>query len=175
LPINLTLVSQTRAWSYEFPMIEIILTILLSSVKFAMTFPLAVLQFNFGFLDTLLWTNAGGLIGIYFFAFLSEKVIAWWRGITWGKRRKPNKPVRDKRTFTRRNRRIVTIKQKYGLPGIALFTPLLLSIPVGAFLVVRYYRTSRVKFTWLIASNLFWSTVYTAFYIFWDGLLFKQA
>lgn len=150
-------------------MIEIILTIVLSSVKFAMVFPLVVLQFKFSFLETVLWTNLGGLAGVYFFAFLSEKLIAWWRRL-FGKK-KPS----GKRIFTRRNRRIVRIKQKYGLPGIALFTPVFLSIPLGAFLMVRYYRTSRIKLTLLIVSNLFWSCVYTAFYMFWDGLLFKQA
>ncbi len=43
-----------------------------------MTFPLAVMQFKFNFSETILWTNVGGILGIYFFAFLSEKLIAWW-------------------------------------------------------------------------------------------------
>jgi len=70
---------------------------------------------------------------------------------------------------------MVRIKNQYGLIGIALTTPLLLSIPVGVFLVVRYYRASRVKFLYLIASNVIWSLIYTAFYIFWEGMLFKKA
>ena len=52
-------------------MIQIILTILSSSVKFAMTFPLAIMQFKFNFVETILWTNVGGILGIYFFAYLS--------------------------------------------------------------------------------------------------------
>ncbi|MFO7668076.1 MAG: hypothetical protein R6W31_00310 [Bacteroidales bacterium] len=97
-------------------MIQIILTILSSSVKFAMTFPLAVMQFKFSFAETILWTNAGGILGIYFFAYLSDKLILWWQ-----------------RTFMKKNRRIIRIKQRYGLIGIALITPLLLSIPVGTY------------------------------------------
>ena len=58
--------------------------------------------------------------------------------------------------------------------GIALITPFLLSIPVGVFLVVRYYRTSKTKFLYLIAANLLWSVIYTGFYMFWDGLLLKK-
>lgn len=154
--------------------IEIILTILSSSVKFAMTFPLAVLQFKFTFLETILWTNLGGLAGIYFFAFLSERLIAWWKKVFRKRKAGRSGPVRDKKIITKKNRRIVRIKQKYGLPGIALTTPLLLSIPLGTFLVVRYYRTHRARFTYLIAANLFWSVVYTAFYTFWDGLLFTK-
>ena len=72
------------------------------------------------------------------------------------------------------NCRIVRIKQQYGLIGIAVSTPFLLSIPVGVFLVVRYYRSSSTKFLYLIASNLLWSVIYTAFFMFWDGLLFKK-
>lgn len=155
-------------------MIPIILTILSSTIKFAMTFPLAVMQFNFGFFETILWTNVGGIIGIYFFAFLSERVIAWWNRTFRKKRLASGKKNREKKIFTKNNRRIIRIKQRYGLIGIAATTPFLLSIPVGTFLVVRYYRSSKFKFTCLITSNLVWSAIYTAFYMFWDGLLFKR-
>jgi hypothetical protein len=155
-------------------MIQIILTILSSSVKFAMTFPLAVMQFKFSFAETVLWTNAGGILGIYFFAYLSDKLILWWQR-TFRKKRKSGMPQeKRKKTFTKRNRRIVRIKQRYGLIGIALITPLLLSIPVGTFLMVRYYHTSRYKFGYLIASNMIWSVIYTIFYIFWNGVLIRK-
>lgn len=136
-----------------------------------MTFPLAVLQFKFSFAETILWTNAGGILGIYFFAFLSQKIIAWWN-----RRFRPRRLARrsHKKIFTGRNRRIVRIKQNYGLFGIAFTTPLLLSIPVGTFLIVRYYRNQKFRFFYLIASNFFWSVVYTLFYMFWDGFLFKM-
>jgi hypothetical protein len=132
-----------------------------------MTFPLVIMQFEFSFVETILWTNVGGIVGIYFFAFLSGKLILWWN-------RTFNRPRRNKKVFTKRNRRIVRIKQQYGLVGIAVITPLLLSIPVGTFLVVRYYHSSRTKFLYLIASNLFWSVIYTVFLMFWDGLLFSK-
>ena len=155
-------------------MVQILLTILSSAVKFAMTFPLAVMQFKFSFLETLLWTNVGGILGIYFFAFLSEQVMAWWKRLFRKQRARARAAVREKKVFTKRNRRIIRIKQQYGLAGIAFTTPLLLSIPVGTFLVVRYYRTSKTKFSYLIASNLFWSVIYTGFYMFGKNLLFKQ-
>lgn len=155
-------------------MIQILLTILFSSVKFAMTFPVAVLQFEFAFLETILWTNVGGVLGIYFFAFLSGKLIAWWNR-TFKKKHSVSleNSSGGKKTFTKRNRRIVRIKQQYGLIGIALSTPIVLSIPLGTFLVVRYYRTSRSKFLYLIASNIIWSVIYAAFYLFWDKLFFQ--
>jgi hypothetical protein len=145
-------------------MIQIILTILSSSVKFAMTFPLAVMQFNFNFAETVLWTNVGGILGIYFFTYLSDKIIEWWKR-TFRKKRK--------KIFTKKNRRIVRIKQSYGLIGIALITPLLLSIPVGTFLMERYYPRSKYKIVALITSNIVWSVIYSLFYIFWDGVLIR--
>jgi len=156
-------------------MIQIILTILSSSVKFAMTFPLAVFQFKFSFAETVLWTNIGGVIGIYFFAFLSDKLIAWWQKKFRKKKKQAVAGESRKKIFTKKNRRIVNIKQRYGLPGIALITPLLLSIPVGTFLMVRYYQRSRFKFVALIASNMIWSIIYSIFYIFCDGVLFRHA
>lgn len=155
-------------------LVQILLTILFSSFKFAATFPLVIIQFEFSFTETVLWTNLGGIAGIYFFAFLSEKLISWWKRAF---RQSNLKILEDeqqvKKIFTRRNRRIVRTKKKYGLIGIALITPFLLSIPVGVFLVVRYYRTSKLKFLYLIAANLLWSIIYTGFYMFWDVLLLK--
>lgn len=139
-----------------------------------MTFPLVIIQFQFSFVETILWTNVGGIIGIYFFAFLSDKVIVWWNRTFRKKRKALNSQGKEKKIFTKKNRRIVRIKQRYGLIGIALSTPFLLSIPVGTFLVIRYYRSSRAKFAYLIGANLIWSVIYTLFYTFWEGLLFKQ-
>ena len=157
-------------------MLEILLAILFSSFKFAATFPLVILQFKFSFVESLLWTNVGGIAGIYFFAYLSGKLIAWWtRNFRKPPKHAPEKEGQRKKTFTKRNRRIVRIKKQYGLIGIALSTPFLLSIPVGVFLVVRYYRSSRVKFLYMIASNVIWSFIYTAFYMFWEGILFKRS
>lgn len=154
-------------------MIQIILTILSSSVKFAMTFPLAVMQFRFSFAETILWTNVGGLIGVYFFAYLSDKLIIWWQHTFRNKKKEPGQKSKPKAIFTKKNRRIIRIKQNYGLIGIALMTPLLLSIPVGTFLMVRYYNRSRFKFAALIASNIIWSVIYTLFYIFSYDVLIK--
>ena len=139
-----------------------------------MTFPVAVMQFEFAFFETILWTNVGGILGIYFFAFLSGKLIAWWNRTF---KKKSDYDHEDssngKKTFTKRNRRIVRIKQQYGLLGIALSTPIILSIPLGTFLVVRYYRSSRNKFFYLIVSNVIWSVIYAGFYLFWDKLFFQ--
>jgi len=153
--------------------LEILVTVLLGTVKFGMTFPLAIIEFHFGFFETIFWLNLGGAIGIFFFAYLSEYLNKQWNRWMRNRRRKKRKTEPDgrKAIFTRRNRRIIRIKQKYGLAGIAFATPILFSIPIGVFLVIHYYHTTRYKLVWMLGSNIIWSFIYTSFYFFAYSLI----
>jgi len=137
-----------------------------------MTFPVAIMEFRFDFFQTIIWTNIGGILGIYFFAFLSDKIIQLWRSYVTPifKRRHDRtsgfEANQNKKIFTKRSRRVIRIKNKYGLIGIAASTPILLSIPVGVFLVVRYFGKKKIKFSYLIGSNIIWSFIYALFYTF---------
>lgn len=147
------------------PFIKELSIILFSSFKFAMTFPLAILEYKFSILRTLLWTNIGGLIGIILFTFLSEEILILWRKYTAKFRvRRKQERVKVKKLFTKRTRRIARIKSRYGLAGIALATPFLLSIPVGAFICVRYFEKKKGKIFYLAGANLIWSVIYALFY-----------
>lgn len=145
---------------------HIIIVIFFSSFKFALTFPFAIATMGFGFWQTVLWTNVGGLIGIYVFSFLSEQILSLWRKVV------PHTLSGEKKSFTTRNRRIVRIKRNYGQWGIALTTPVILSIPVGAFLMVRYYSRSNHNIYFLALANLVWSLIYASFYFHLDQLVF---
>lgn len=130
-----------------------------------MTFPLAVLEYRMTVFQALIYTNTGGLAGVFGFYYLSDSIISWWRSRILIRRKHSVQPVRKARQlFTRRNRKIAGVKSKYGLPGIALITPLLLSIPVGVFIAARYFRSSKAKFAWFLGSNFIWSVIYIAFY-----------
>lgn len=139
-----------------------ILVIISSTWKFAATFPVAVYVFKMSFVETILYTNIGGLLGIVFFTFLSKGIIRLIEVI-----RPKNKSSRKKpkNIFTKRNRRLVTIKNKYGLPGIVFLTPVLLSIPVGSFLIEKYYGKNKINFLFLVLSNVIWSFIYTVIYM----------
>ena len=150
-----------------------ILVILFSTVKFGLTFPLAILEYHLGFMQTVFWINVGGLIGIIIFAYLSEQLIFLWKNYLSKFFRKlfnvSDKKIKTKKIFTKKNRRIVRIKSKYGLPGIALSTPILLSIPLGVFLTIRYFNHKKYKLLYLFAGNLIWSFLYASFYSsFWE-------
>lgn len=142
-----------------------ILIVFVSSFKFAMTFPLAVLEYRMTVFQALIYTNTGGAVGVFGFYYLSDGILSWWRSRILTRRKLSTRKLSKVRPlFTKRNRKIAGIKSKYGLPGIALITPLLLSIPVGAFIAARYFRPSKAKFAWFLGSNFIWSVIYIAFY-----------
>ena len=135
-----------------------ILIIFSSTWKFAATFPVAVYLFKMSFTETILYTNIGGFIGIIVSLFFSKGLILLWNKIFPGK---TSSRVKQKKKFTKSNRRLVQIKTKYGMPGIAILTPVLLSIPLGTFLTAKYYGQRKTNYLLLAISQLGWSFVYT--------------
>lgn len=152
-----------------------ILVILFSTVKFGMTFPLAIIEYEFTIAQAIIWTNIGGIIGIIVFAYLSEQLIWIWNDFLGESLRKffriRRRERRNRKKFTRRNRRIIKIKSSYGLPGIALATPILFSIPVGVFLAVRYFERNRYKLLYIFGGNFVWSFIYSIFYTYLWGII----
>lgn len=138
----------------------ILLVVFSSSWKFAATFPVAVYIVKMSFAETVLYTNIGGILGVFAFILLSKGILRL-ANLPLFQRFRNKKP---KKKFTRRNRFIVKIKRKYGLAGIVVLTPLLLSIPVGTFLVARYYDRRKISYVYLIVGQIAWSLIYTFFY-----------
>jgi hypothetical protein len=58
------------------------------------------------------------------------------------------------------------IRNKYGLLGIIILTPILLSIPLGTMLANRYYSTKKRIPLYLIISVICWSFILTSFFSF---------
>jgi hypothetical protein len=134
---------------------------LLCTWKFAATFPVAIYAMRMSFTETIIYTNIGGILGVLTFVYLSDFLIKIWNKYWPEKLRLYRK---TKKNFTTRNRRLVKIKVKYGLFGIVILSPLILSIPVGSFLVVKYYGFKISNIIWLITGQVLWSVVYTFFY-----------
>ena len=135
--------------------------IFFSSWKFAATFPFAVLVLKMSFFETIIYTNVGAILGIVVFAFASKGIIRlvdYIKSKTAGEKK-------PKKIFTKRNRRMIVIKRKYGLPGIVILTPVLLSIPVGTFLVTKYYGRDKKSYVYLVLGHFVWSVVYTFIYM----------
>jgi len=142
--------------------------IFFASWKFAATFPIAIYVMKMTVAKTLIYTNIGGILGAFVFLYLSEFLIRMWNKY-WPDRLKFHRKAR--KTFTRRNRNIIKIKSRYGLWGIVILSPVILSIPVGAFLMVKYYGLKLTNIVWLLTGQIVWSLLYTLFY-FQAGMLF---
>ncbi len=145
-----------------------ITVILCCTWKFALTFPVAVFTMKFSFWKTIILTNIGGFIGLILSVYLSKLILYIWQKyiVSVFRKRKQKKPV-----FSRRNRFLVLIKSKYGMSGIVILSPLILSIPVGAFLTTKYYGARADKIFWLLTGQIAWSFAYTGFFIYCQALM----
>ena len=145
----------------------------LSSIKFLFA-PVLSFEIGFSFIQTWITTTVGGLTGVLFFFFLSKGIIAVYQRYFAvsilrfmyhiGSYVKPNNrlPKPRKRIFTYRNKTLVRIRRRYGLPGIIILTPVLLSIPLGTFLAIKYYPRHKNILTYLSLSVMMWSFLMSA-------------
>jgi hypothetical protein len=143
---------------------EIIWVILLSSVKFGLGgIPLA-LFYHFSFFKTVVTTSVGGIIGILLFGYLSDVILKLFNRLwkIWQSKH-PGKP---KKKFTWRNKMIVKVKTRFGLLGLAILTPTLLSMPLGMLLAERYFHNKQRVILYMITSVIFWSVTISSYKLF---------
>lgn len=151
---------------------KILSLLLLSGIKFIFAFPVAA-KLHFSFINTILITSIGGVSGIIFFTFFWEHVIKlyfWFvhsylyrfpkirialRNIKY----RIVKPKSERKVPFKRKRRYVWLKMNAGILGIALFTPILLSIPIGSFLAVRFYGRTIKTILILSITLIAWSII----------------
>jgi len=157
--------------------LEAILIIVFASFKFALSIPLCLYKYQLSFQETVLITSIGGILGILFFALLSNLIIKFWKRYyvnsktqqntnnalnkVFGKEKKEKK---KKKVFTRRNKMIIKTKKSYGLIGLSIITPFLLSIPVGTFIILRYFPNQKKSILYLIISVILWSVIFSLFF-----------
>ncbi|MCE3260022.1 MAG: hypothetical protein K0S12_1663 [Bacteroidetes bacterium] len=128
--------------------------------------PAAVILFKFNFIKVFIVSCAGGIGGTIFYVYLSAALLKWWDNY------KEKKQIfKKKKIFTKGNRRIIRIKNRFGLQGIAILTPVLLSIPLGAFVAERFYKDKRKVITYISIWVVIWSVAfYFIYYLFYDNL-----
>lgn len=114
--------------------------------------PSAVILFKYNFLKVFMVTFAGGLTANIIFTYLSASILKWIHNY-----RLKKGIIHVRIIFTKRNRKIIRIKQKFGLAGIAFLTPLL-SMPIGAFVAEKFYKDKRKVIIYLSISVIFWIT-----------------
>ena len=135
---------------------KIISVFLLATVKFFYS-PLYAYLIDLKLEDSIITIVSAGMVSFLFFYYISYFVIISTKFVRPVARIVAPKPLKkrinswlqkqeirrqNRRLFTRRNRLMVRIRN-YGMWAIMITMPFLISIPVGAFLLRRYYERRR--------------------------------
>lgn len=151
-------------------MLRLLGVFMVSGLKFIVA-PFMSMKLGFTYSQTLVFTAVGGIAGVWFFYHLSHIFVAIYHRY-YTERLYPillqsaflrNHFVahEKKKVFSRKTRMLSTILSKYGLPGIIILTPVVLSIPFGTFLAITYYSHQRHVLAYLAASVVCWTFVLT--------------
>lgn len=66
---------------------------------------------------------------------------------------------------------IKKIREKWGLYGLAFFTPFILSIPIGTLLSVHFYRDKQKVISYMVVSIVAWDLFFYYFYIYFYPIM----
>src|SRR5687768_5835739 len=138
-------------------LISSILVFFGSLVKFSMG-TLAAIAADLG-LGGSLANIIGGIIGIVVFTYLGGVIQDYLV---------KKYPYRFGRKFTSSNRFLVKVKKRFGLGGIAVLTPIALSIPVGVLFALALTHDKKKIMVSMIISLLFWATILFLPYFLFD-------
>jgi hypothetical protein len=113
-------------------------------------------------LTTILCTVFGMMTVVFFITYSG----------TWLKQKVFSRFSKNKNKFTVNNRRFVTIWKKYGLTGVALLTPIILT-PIGGTLLAISSGSPKDKIIfYMFISASFWAVVFSmAIYFFGNEIL----
>ncbi len=139
---------------------------LLSSVKFAVaTLPIAV---AFSYREALLISISGGIAGSFFFLYIWKYILNVWSVYIVRKPEVSSQQIK----INKKRRQIIKIKNSYGYWGIVILTPVILSIPIGAFLLSQYFKNEKLKFLHLSLVICFWGLAFVSFFEFFYDKFF---
>jgi hypothetical protein len=157
---------------------------LLATVKYFFSFPYALI-IGLTYEQAIVSVMIGGIAGFFFFYYLSELMISGFRQYKWvlckivpefvkmkyQKLCEVRKKSSEQFRFTKKNRWLVNLKIKYGFWGIIIGSPVILSIPVGAFLLKRYYSGTKNVFGYMMISIVGWAAFFAVVTIIFPGLI----
>ncbi|MFT4678676.1 MAG: hypothetical protein ACI9HG_000782 [Flavobacteriales bacterium] len=128
--------------------IEFCLMVFSSIVKFVIT-PSIMVARGWSFVETVLISTIGAVIGCSFFYHSGDLFFKWLQG----KRRRQSKK------FSWKSRALVRVKSKLGLMGLLLISGLI-SVPITAVLAARYFK-KKSTLPLLFLAFFLWSIILT--------------
>lgn len=160
--------------------------ILLASVKYILTLPYAMIigvEYKYALLAVLI----GGIGGFLFFYYVSKpldrglkclypplcKIVPskWKMRFNSFKQKRKSNPSR--KIFSKQSRFIIKTKKTYGFWGIIIATPVLLTIPIGAFLANKYYSHKKHLVLYMILSIVGWAGILSGLIHLFPGVFLK--
>jgi hypothetical protein len=121
----------------------------LSMFKFILG-PITARIYEMNLFETVLFTVLGMMTSVFLFSTILGNKIHVWIMKSFYKNRK---------LFSRRNRRMVKIWREYGLKGVAFLTPILFT-PIGGTIIANSFGEHRNKiFKYMFVSALFWAVI----------------
>ncbi len=145
--------------------LKLVPVFLLCMVKFVVGVPALYAATSWGFIPMFVFSTIAGCCGVIAFLFFERGLIKVWSSV---KMKIPfkSKASAPKRRFTKRSRMLVKIINSYGLPGIALITPTIISIPVGSILAGRLFHNHKRVFLFLAVSVALWSALLSSLLVY---------
>lgn len=128
--------------------------LLLAIVKFL--FAPSIMTFapgDYSILTVIFTTSAGAAVGTVVFYYFGMQLFKWVASLS--VKRKPRK------TFTPLRRRILKVKDKYGIKGLMLLSGLI-SVPIAALLAAKYFGHNKETPLYLILGFFIWSIFLTS-------------
>ena len=146
--------------------LKILSVFITCSFAFKIGFPTTFILFGNNFWLTMLISCGGGIAGNIAFTYLSAALL---KGVH--NYRAKRGLIHRRKIFTPFNRRIIRVRNRFGLAGIAFVTPILLSTPIGALIAERFYKDKKKIILYLSAATVFWGlTLYLILYFFKGGM-----
>jgi len=120
------------------------------------------------FWETVFISSLGGMTGIVFFYYFGHMVFVAFDN--W--KAKKRKQVKEKKVFTKKSRMVINVKNKFGLYGLTLLTPSILSIPIGCVIAAKFYFDNRLTLPLLLIFSVVWSFILSIFSFYLKQILF---
>lgn len=122
----------------------------MSIIKFLLT-PSTMVLVGKGFLETIVISTTGAWIGIFIFSFFGKRLFAYLSN---------RAKRRGVKVFTSQRRRVVRVKQRFGIYGLMAVCALI-SVPISTLLATKYFHHLKWRIPALMASFAVWSVVLT--------------
>lgn len=130
---------------------QYIVVFALSMLKF-IGGPLLGKVYGLSIVETAVLTSMGMMTSVYIFSSFFGNIIHDFI---------LNKFYKNRKLFSKKNRRTVKIWRAYGLKGIAFLTPILFT-PIGGTIVAASFGESRKRiFKYMLVSAVFWACIFS--------------